>query len=70
MLRDRCFVLSVLFVYNVGVYGSIDQDAMEVGLGSGDTVLDWEPAPHAKGHSSPPLFCQLYSGAVAHLSNS
>jgi len=27
MLRDRCFVLSVLFVYNVGVYGSIDQDA-------------------------------------------
>jgi len=26
---------------------------IEVGLGPGDIVLDWDPAPHGKGHSSP-----------------
>ena len=28
----------------------------EVGVGPGDTVLDWDPAPPRKGHSSPPHF--------------
>ena len=29
---------------------------MEVGLGPGNVVLDGDPAPPRKGHSSPPLF--------------
>ena len=28
----------------------------EVGLGPGDIVLDGDPGPHGKGHSSPPTF--------------
>jgi len=34
----------------------------EVGLGPGDIVLDWDPLPHGKGHSSPSLFgpCLLW----------
>ena len=36
--------------------------SMEVGLGPGDIVLDWDPLPHGKGHSSPSLFgpCLLW----------
>ena len=42
----------------------------EVGLGSGDIVLDGGPAPHRKGHSSPHFSAHVYfSETVAHLSN-
>ena len=44
---------------------------MEVGLGPGDIVLDGDPAPHGKEHSSFPLFGHVYCGqTVTHLSNS
>jgi len=31
----------------------------EVDIGPGHIVLDWEPAPPRKGHSSSPLFSAL-----------
>ena len=42
----------------------------DVGLGPGDIVLDGDPAPPKKGHSTPPPFLALvYCGqTVAHLS--
>jgi len=42
---------------------------MEVDLGPGDIVLDGDPAPHKKGHSTPPHFSvHIYCGqTVAHL---
>jgi len=59
MLRDCCAVcLSVTLVYYGQTVGWIKMPlGMEVGLGPGDIVLDWDPAllPR-KGHSSPPLF--------------
>ena len=44
---------------------------MEVGLGPGHTVLDWDPvSPTERGTAArPPLFGPLCSGTVAHLSN-
>jgi len=43
------------------------QLGMEVGLGSGDIVLDGDPAtPHGKGHSSLPHFsAHVYCGQTA-----
>jgi len=42
---------------------------MEVGLGPGDIVLDGDPAPHGKRHSSPLFSVHVYCGqTVAHLS--
>jgi len=43
----------------------------EVGLSPGNTMLDGDPAPHGKGHNTPPHFlARVYYGqTVAHLSN-
>jgi len=42
---------------------------VEIGLGSGDIVLDGNPAPPQKGHSSPQFSAHVYCGqTVAHLS--
>jgi len=36
---------------------------VELGLGSGHIVLDGDPAPPRRGHSSPPLFsAHVYCG--------
>ena len=62
MLRDRYPVCPVcVSVCNVDVLwsnGWIDQDATWYGYRPRpiDTVLDGNPAPHGKGHSSPPAF--------------
>ena len=41
----------------------------EIGLGLGDIVLDDNPAPHGKGHSSPHFLAHVQCGqTVAHLS--
>jgi len=44
---------------------------IEVGLGTGDIVLDGDPAaPHGKGHSSPHFWAHVHCGqTIAHLSN-
>jgi len=36
----------------------------EVGLGPGDTVLDWDQLPHGKGHS-PHVSAHVYCGQTA-----
>jgi len=47
----------------------------EVGLGTGDNVLDEDPAHHEKGHSNPPTFrpmsivAQRANGSRRHLNN-
>jgi len=45
----------------------MDQDGTEVGLRSGDIVLDRDPAPPKKGgHSNPPVtFWPMYCGQMA-----
>jgi len=41
----------------------------EIGLGSGDVVLDADPAPpHEKGHSSPHFSAHVYCGETIALS--
>ena len=37
----------------------------EVGLGPDHIVLDGDPAPPSKGHSSPPCFGSIYCGQMA-----
>jgi len=63
MLSDSCLVvcpvlscLSMTLVYSGQTVGWIKMPlGKEVGLGSGDIVLDGDPAPRKK-HSSRPLF--------------
>jgi len=48
------FCLSVTLVYCGQTVGWIKMPlGTELGLGPGDIVLDWHPAPPAKGHSTP-----------------
>ena len=68
MLSDRCLsVLSVTLVYCGQSVGWIMMPlGTEVGLGPGDTVLDGDPAPPKKRHSSPPRFSgHVYCGQTA-----
>jgi len=64
MLRDRTVILSVLcvtFVYCGQTVGWIKMPlGTEVGLGPRDMVLDEDPAPHGKGHSSPHFSARAY----------
>ena len=39
--------------------------SMEVGLGPGYIVLDWDPAPPKKGHSIPHFSAYVYCGQTA-----
>ena len=41
---------------------------MDVGLGSGDIVLDGDPAPPKEGHSTPHFLLMPIVATVAHLS--
>jgi len=61
--------LSVTLVYCVQTVGWIKMKlGTEVGLGPGDNVLDGDPAPHKKGHSTPDFSASVCCGqTVAHL---
>jgi len=57
MLRDWCPVLSVTLVYCVQTVGWIKmQLGVEVGLGSGDIMLDGDPAPLMERDTAAPTF--------------
>jgi len=72
----RLSCLSITLVYCVQTVRWIKMPfGMEVALGPGDIVLDGDPAPHGKGHSSTQLFepcrfgpCLLWRTTAAHLS--
>ena len=75
MLSDRCLcVVSVCLVTLLYCGQTVEWIKMplgtEVGLGPGDIVLDWDPAPPERGHSSLHFSADVHCGqTVAHLSN-
>ena len=59
------FCLPVTLVYCGQTVGWIKMPlGTEVGLGPGDTVLDWDQLPHGKGHS-PHVSAHVYCGQTA-----
>jgi len=67
MLRDRCPVcLSVALMYCGQTVGWIKIPlGTEVGLSPYHIVLDGDPAPPQKGHTSPPFSAHAYCGHTA-----
>ena len=65
-------VLSVLSVTLVHCGQIVEWISMpfgtEVGLCPGDIVLDGDPAPHGKGHSTPHFSAHVYCGQIAPIS--